>query len=420
VNAVAETYDLVIVGGGLVGASLACAIATGEHGAGLRIALIEPGPAPALATGGRFDPRVVALTRHSQLFLDSLGVWSAIQQQRICPYRRMFVWDGEGTASIEFDSRTFREDNLGHIVENSVVLSALLDRMASQAGVSLLRGRKVERIETAEQLPVTREDKATGNRRQRSALVLDNGAIIQTPLVLAADGGNSKIRQLLAMPIREWDYGQDAIVTTVRSEQPHDFTAWQRFMHTGPLAFLPLCTATGDTHSSSIVWSVERERASELMAMDDAQFAGALASAFEYKLGGITQIARRFSFPLRQRHALDYVRPGFALVGDAAHTIHPLAGQGVNLGLSDAQALAGEIQRALQRQMPLSDYSILRRYARERKGANLGMIVLMEAFKRLFGSPSPSLRVLRNLGIRQVDSLPALKNLLARHAMGLD
>lgn len=409
-----EVYDIAVVGAGLVGASLACAIARSEGCEDLRIALVEPGSPPVPFHGDHFDPRVVALTRQSQSFLDTLGAWPLIQAGRLCPYTRMFVWDGNGTGSIAFDGRDFGEANLGHIVENSLALKAILKRLEHLPNVHLLRGRKVQQVlETAgEESPAAH------------SLLLEDGNLLRASLVLAADGGNSRMRELLAMETREWDYGQDAIVTTVRSEKSHDFTAWQIFLASGPLAFLPLCQAgeaeQGEAHFSSIVWSAERKRAEELMAMDDPAFARALESAFEHKLGKIESVAPRFSFPLRQRHAVDYVRPGFALVGDAAHTIHPLAGQGVNLGLLDARALAGEIQRAVQRRVPLSDYSILRRYQRHRKGENLAMMALMEGFKRLFGSENPGLHLLRNMGMRQVDNVPQLKNLLARHAMGID
>lgn len=409
----AENYfDIVIVGAGLVGASLACAIAGSEACGGLHIAVVEPGSPPIAYGGDDFDPRVVALTRRSQDFLDSLGVWPAIERQRLCPYTRMYVWDGEGTAAIEFNSRELRQNNLGHIVENSVVLSALLNRLSSLPQVTVMRGREVGAI----------HEGALDSGQPRTHLLLDNGERVATSLVLAADGANSRIRQLLAMETREWDYGQDAIVATVRTEQSHDFTAWQRFTRHGPLAFLPLRGVeerNGDGgHFCSIVWSVDRPVSPKLMTLNDEQFARALGSAFEYKLGKVIQVSRRFSFPLRQRYAPSYVRPGFALAGDAAHTIHPLAGQGVNLGLSDGQALAAEIQRATQRGVPLYDYSILRRYSRGRKGANLAMMAVMEGFKRLFGTQSPGLHLLRNLGMRQVNSLPGLKNLLAREAMG--
>jgi 2-octaprenylphenol hydroxylase len=402
-------YDLLIVGASLVGASLACAIASDPSCTELRIGVVEPEEPPRHYSGEEFDPRVVALTRQSQRFLESLGIWSAIAAQRLCPYTRMFVWDGEGTASIEFNSKDLREDDLGHIVESSVVLSALLERLVTYPNVEILRGRKIEQVYNG----------FVAGGTQRATLVLDDDENIETTLVLAADGGNSKIRELLAMKTREWDYGQDAIVTTVRTEKPHSLTAWQRFTHTGPLAFLPLATVEGDLHYSSIVWSIDRDLTPELLALDDEGFARRLGAAFEHKLGEISRVDRRFNFPLRQRHALDYIQPGFALIGDAAHTIHPLAGQGVNLGLADAQALAAEIARAMRRRVPLADYSILQRYARSRKGSNLGMMALMEGFKRLFGSRRPELQVIRNLSMRQVDGLGGLKRILARQAMGL-
>lgn len=394
--------DIVIVGAGLVGASMACALLSQPSCGHLQLALIDPGPEPKVFSGKDFDPRVVALSHQTQRLLEQWGIWAAIAADRVCPYQSMFVWDGEGTASIRFDSHELGEDSLGHIVENSVALRALLAVLKAHPQVQILRGRHVEQVEAGEQ----------------QKLILDNGDVMHAPLVLAADGGNSRIRQLLAMPSREWEYGQDAIVTTVRTQQPHESTAWQRFISTGPLAFLPL-RMEDDHHYCSIVWSLDKARVPAIMAMDDVQFADALGQAFEYRLGEIEQVADRFSFPLRQRHAVDYVQPGFALVGDAAHTIHPLAGQGVNMGFADIKALADEVERAVRRRLPLNDFSILRRYQRARKAENLSMMALMEGFKRLFGSRVPALHVLRNMGMRQVDSLPAVKQMLARRAMGL-
>ena len=224
------------------------------------------------------------------------------------------------------------------------------------------------------------------------------------------------------METREWNYGHDAIVTTVRTEQPHQYTAWQRFLPTGPLAFLPLQTGGDDSksaHYSSIVWSVKSELTSELMALDDAQFAQQLAAAFEQRLGEVEQVAQRFSFPLRQRHAVNYVQPGIALLGDAAHTIHPLAGQGVNLGFLDVCAMRDEILRACRRQLPLNDVSILKRYQRARKSHNLSMMGVMEGFKRLFGANHLPTRWMRNEGMRTLNNLPMLKNAVVKQAMGL-
>lgn len=394
--------DIAIVGAGLAGAGMACALVAQPACRSLRIALIDPGPEPRHFQGQNFDPRVVALNRQSQELLTEWGVWRTMEEDRLCPYKEMFAWDGEGTAFIHFLSEQLGEPNLGHIVENTVALRALLKSLNEHPQVEVIRGRHVEQLEAGEE----------------QSLVLDNGDVITASLVLAADGGNSRIRQLLAMPSREWDYGHHAIVSTVRCEQSHGFTAWQRFMHTGPLAFLPLCLE-GDSHYCSIVWSMDEEKVPELMALDEKDFATALGRAFEHRLGNIESVAQRFSFPLRQRHAGEYVRPGFALLGDAAHTIHPLAGQGVNMGFADVKAMASEIERAVQRGLPLNDFSILRRYQRARKAENLSMMLLMEGFKRLFGSRTPALHVLRNMGMRQINSLPALKRMLARNAMGL-
>ena len=257
---------------------------------------------------------------------------------------------------------------------------------------------------------------------EQVTVYLDDERQLVAPLLVGADGAHSKVRQLAAFETREWNYDHNAIVTTVRTEKSHAYTAWQRFLKTGPLAFLPLhCESNGamDSHYSSIVWSVETDVAKQLMALDDQAFCNRLGKDFEYQLGNVVHAAKRYSFPLRQRHATDYVQPHIALIGDAAHTIHPLAGQGVNLGLLDVVALTQEIVRAKNRQLPLSEFATLRRYQRARAGNNLGMMMAMEGFKRLFGARDLTLRWLRNVGLNQVNNLPALKNLMIKQAMGL-
>lgn len=394
-------YDLVIAGAGLVGASLAVSVAKAcPH---LNIALIEAGADLAAVNLDSFDPRVVALTHRSQNFLQSIGAWADIEQQRYCPYRDMKVWDGEGNGSIHFDSREQRSDHLGCIVENSVALAALQTQLLALDNIDLLQSVRVESF--------VRLDNNTLD------IALSNQARVITPLLIAADGANSSIRQQAGFAMREWDYGHKAIVTTVQCEQPHQYTAWQRFMKTGPLAFLPLRNNNNDDHHCSIVWSCEDHLAADLMALDDREFCRRLGAAFEYRLGNIESVDKRYAIALRQRHAKHYSQANVALVGDAAHTIHPLAGQGVNLGLQDVMALSDEISRAVKRNIPLSDASVLRRYQRRRLSDNLMMMAAMEAFKRLFGSRNLVVHWLRNEGVRQVDSLTLLKKLIVKHVL---
>lgn len=395
-------YDLIIVGAGLVGASLACAIAQQDNAQLLRIALVEAGSEAQEFSGENFDPRVVALTQASQNLLAKIGVWDDIVQARACAYRDMHVWDGEGTAAIHFNCAEVRANHLGHIVENSVILTALRKKIAQHDNISLIQPARV----------------MTLNNGSGVEVVLDNGETIFTTLLIAADGAHSKVRELAEFATREWDYGHKAIITTVQTELPNQATAWQRFMRTGPLAFLPLATVN-EKHFCSIVWSAETALADELMQLSDAEFCIRLGSSFEHKLGNILHSAERYAIPLRQRHAKTYIQPHIVLVGDAAHNIHPLAGQGVNLGLLDVFVLAQEIERALVRKIPLNDFSILRRYQRQRLAGNLIMMSAMEAFKRLFGSNSLMLTWLRNSGMRQLDSITELKKIIVKAAMGL-
>lgn len=401
-NNPSQHYDLAIVGAGLVGASLACAVAQQENARSLRIALIEASVDHQHFDGEHFDPRVVALTQASQALLTNIGVWDDIIQTRACAYRDMHVWDGEGTAAIHFNCAEVRANQLGHIVENSVILNALRKKIAQHTQITQIQPARITQLINGSGVEI----------------FLDNGEAITATLLIAADGAHSKVRELAAFETREWDYGHKAIITTVQTELPNQATAWQRFMRTGPLAFLPL-SIVNEKHFCSIVWSAENELADELMQLGDAEFCTRLSIAFEHKLGKILHSAERYVIPLRQRHAKTYIQPHIVLVGDAAHNIHPLAGQGVNLGLLDVAVLAQEIERALVRKIPLNDFSILRRYQRQRLTGNLIMMSAMEAFKRLFGSHSLMLTWLRNSGMRQLNSLTELKKIIVKAAMGL-
>lgn len=400
-----QHFDVVIVGAGLAGTALAAALGGGS----LRVALVEIQPLSLDWPAGDdsvdgFDTRVSALTASSQAWLEQLGAWQSVAARRLSPYRQMHVWDGEGTGAIHFDAAEVNRPALGYIVENRLLQTALLHCVSQQRNVQVL---SPARIESFARIPsgivITLED-----RRQ-----------LQAPLLVAADGANSRVRDWAGFDVREWDYGHNAIVATVATEQAHRATAWQVFRREGPLALLPLRTADGGQRLSSIVWSTVPEEAANLMQLDDAAFMKALGTAFQHRLGGITATGRRQSFPLRARHARSYTQPNIALIGDAAHTIHPLAGQGINLGLLDAQALAEELLRAQRRGLASDDASVLSRYQRRRKGDNLLMLSLMEGFKRLFGSTDLHLRWLRNAGLNRVDRLAPVKRLLIRQAAGL-
>ncbi len=399
-----EGVDVLIAGGGLVGAALA--VALGQHPVTrvLRIAVVEAKPFSAELHGEPFDPRVVALAEAARLQLATAGIWTDALARRACPYRRMVVRDGAGTGRIAFDSAEVRRPDLGHIVENSALLEPLHRAIGELAGTRFIYGSIVD---------VERRGGA-GDLLVRLA----DGAVLTAPLVVAADGANSLVRERCGFALRSWDYGHSAIVATARGDRSHDFTARQWFTDHGPLAFLPLRTAAGDSRHVSIVWSQEHDEAARLMALDGDAFGRELGLAAEYSLGAIESVSRRFVFPLRQRHAVDYVQPGVVLVGDAAHAIHPLAGQGVNLGFADVAVLVEELGRAMERGLAFNHPSALERYQRRRKPANLAMMAAMEGFKRLFDPAPPWVRVLRNDGMNLLDRLAPVKNRLIRQAMG--
>ena len=401
-NEIRNRFDVLVVGGGLVGATFAALLAAQPRGAALRIGIVERAPFDPATLTEPFDPRVVALTEASRQTLLRAGVWTEQVATRACAYGHMEVRDSEGTGLIEFDCRDVHQPNLGHIVENAALVVSAQQQLAGLANVEVIYSS------------VTRLQRGGAG----AALTLADGRCVEAPLLVAADGGNSFVRQQCGFRVRSWDYGHSAIIATVKTSQSNPATAFQWFTEHGPLAFLPLCDASGDRHYSSIVWSQQHAVAEELMALGDEAFLERLGRASEHRLGAVEAVGRRYCIPLQQRHAVDYVQPGVVLVGDAAHTIHPLAGQGVNLGFADVAALVEEIERGLHRGLPLSEPSVLKRYQRRRKPDNLAMMVAMEGFKRFFAEDNPALRILRNRGMSGLNELGPLKNQLVRRAMG--
>ncbi|MBW4934546.1 FAD-dependent monooxygenase [Marinobacter sp. F4206] len=401
-----RTFDILVVGGGMIGSALALGLSRQGWRVGLvegsdRASLVER-PCPAEDVDG-FEPRVSAISVASQQLLENLGIWRAVVKDRHCPYQNMNVWDGEGTGRIHFEAAELQARALGTIVENRTIVRALFGALDA-SDVALIDGVKV-----------------TGwwQDGDQRGVELADGHRLGAQLVVAADGANSRLRQWVGLPTREWDYDQQAIVCTVKTAQSHRFTAWQRFSPTGPLAFLPLLSESGDEHFCSIVWSQDTDEARRLMALDDVQFVAELEASIERQMGAVESVSRRFAFPLRQRHAKDYVAPGFALVGDAAHTIHPLAGQGANLGYGDVRALQDELSRAHSAGLSPAEPLVLARYQRRRKAENLAMMAAMEGFKQLFARDELPLRWLRNTGMRWLDGLGPIKHRLAAEAMGL-
>lgn len=391
-------YDLLVVGGGMVGAALALACSA----QGLKIAVVESWEPSRDWPIGEIDLRVSALSRASQRILNRLGrgptAWERIQGLGVSPYRVMRVWDAVGGASIHFDSADLGEPDLGHIVENRVTQLALWEQLEAAPDIQLLCPARALRLSLTP---------------ERAQLDLDDGRRLVARLLVGADGRDSWVRAQAGITTSGWDYDQQAIVANVQTTRPHGETAWQRFLPTGPLAFLPLADG-----GCSIVWSVVEARARQLMALEDAAFLADLEAACERHLGPLVAVGRRESFPLRLQHADQYVLPRLVLVGDAAHAIHPLAGQGVNLGFLDAAQLADNIAEALVKGRDIGGLWTLRRYERARRGGNMAMLGAMEVFKRLFGNRNPLLVATRNLGLAVTDRLPGLKQLFIEQALG--
>lgn len=398
-----EHFDIIVVGGGMIGAAFTALLANDKKTSSLKILLIDGGSANDEMLLGDFDPRVVALSQTSRALLTKVGAWAHLSCARVCGYRRMHVWDADGTRSIHFDAADLQADALGHICENRLLVSSLNRVLAEYPSVAQRRGSQVEHI-----------DLADGFTR----LVLDNGDVLTATLVVAADGAESSLREQVGLATREWDYDQRAIVTTVRTERSHDFCAWQRFSSDGPLAFLPLTRDGTDAQHCSIVWSLDSEKADAMMALDETDFCSRLAQTLEYRLGKVLHCDQRYAISLRQRHAKNYFKEGIVFVGDAAHTIHPLAGQGANLGFYDIEALFDELVRACDRGVPLSELATLRRYERRRQVHNLTAMAAMETFKRGFGSDNIAIRYLRNEALHFVDKQYLLKKLFSQAAGG--
>ena len=381
-------FDVVVVGGGIVGLSAAIAHSL----RGFSVALIDAGSLSVDTSV--LDPRVYAINQASLDLLQVLGVWKYLDASRLSPYHHMHIWDAKNGAHIDFDARYVGEDRLGTIIEESVIKQGLLQCLDAHH-IKTFAGCKVTAVEeAADYINIHSEDKSW-----------------QSKLLIVADGAASTVRQLMDIGITTTPYHQDALVTTIRTEMPHHHTAYQVFTSGGPLAFLPL----PDPHQCSIVWSTSSAHVQSLMELSDDQFAQQLTQAFAEKLGHCEVIGKRYSFPLHMRHTKRYSGARWLLMGDAAHTIHPLAGLGLNVGLADLDTWLRMIDA---NHLRLDSKKTLAAYQRQRKHAVWQMIVLMGGLKTIFVNPLPPISFLRGLGLNTCNHLLPLKRWFIEQAAG--
>lgn len=381
----------------MVGLAVAC----GLQGSGLRVAVLEQREPQPLAADAAPALRVSAINAASEKLLTRLGVWSDIVARRASCYHGMEVWDKDSFGRIEFDDQSMGYSHLGHIVENAVIHYALWQKAQQSSDIALMAPAELQQVAWGE---------------NEVFLTLKDGAMLTARLVIGADGANSWLRNKADIPLTFWDYRHHALVATIRTDEAHGAVARQVFHGEGILAFLPL----SDPHLCSIVWSLSPAEAERMQQASAETFNQALNIAFDNRLGLCSVESERQVYPLTGRYARQFASHRLALVGDAAHTIHPLAGQGVNLGFMDAAELVDELKRLHRQGKDIGQYLYLRRYERSRKHSAAMMLAGMQGFRELFAGSHPAKKLLRDMGLKLADSLPGVKPQLLRQAMGLN
>lgn len=384
--------DVAILGGGIVGLTLANLLSQNPQ---LSIALIEPTKPQLDWDQNQYDLRCSAITPAAQNIFELLSVWRDITLHRVGSYNKMLVWDQELHNKIEFDAQSIKATHLGHIIENRVIAKVLYEKLLQANNVVIMHAAATDLQQNVD-----------------SNIISVDSKQIECQLVVGADGSNSWLRKKANIANYGWDYQHVALVAVIETQHGHNNVAMQRFTADGPLAFLPLDRA----NLCSIVWSGPPAKIQELVQCDPQDFCVQLAQAFCYQLGTLKLVSGRASFPLRMLHAMNYVLPRLALVGDAAHVIHPLAGQGLNLGILDAVQLNHVLQQAWQCGKDIGDLKVLRKYERARKAHNIPMIALMEGFKRGFAAQGSLLTRMRAQALHLADNLDFAKNAMIRLA----
>lgn len=393
-QAVETVWDLVVVGGGMVGAAMA--LGMGQQG--FKVLLLERDAVDTEWDSQQpYQTRVSALTRASENILRNLGAWQGIERRRYHPFVAMHVWDEITSGEVHFSAADMGEPNLGYTVENSVVQAALWEQITDCEQVKVLLDVKLE---------------ALAFESEQACLYLEGYGKIQTQLLVGADGAQSQIRQMAHIGLDTHEYEQCAVVGCVKTELNHQDTCWQRYLKDGPFAYLAM-----GNNVSSIAWYLPVEKMQWALSLPDKEFADRIAEASDWKLGRVIEVAERAAFPLIRRHAQHYVKPNLALIGDAAHTIHPQAGQGVNLGLLDAAALIEVLVEARRENKALGQFSVLRRYERWRRGDNAIVQRSMEGFDWLFRQDASLKGVFRQGILPLANQLTPVKNWLMGQAL---
>lgn len=400
-----KSFDCIVVGGGMVGAASALALAE----LGLTVAVIEQTEPQNFTKEQALDLRVSAISLASQHLLEQLGAWSQVLKWRACPYKRLGVWEDE-YAYTEFNANDIEQEHLGHIVENRLIQLSLWQQLKQQRNIELFCPEKIISLSQDEDI---------------ATVIMENNTV-SAKLVIAADGANSQVRQLVNIGVTSWDYQQSAMLINVKTELPQQDITWQQYLPTGPVAFLPLSKPSLVAENvsvkeeqfgyGSLVWYQQRDEIKRLSALSNQQLQHEVSKVFPKRLGSI-EVLNKGSFPLTRRHANTYQKGRVLLVGDAAHTINPMAGQGVNLGFKDVKALQEVIAVAIGNGECWHNAQVLARYETMRRKDNLLMQSTMDVLYHAFSHPSALVKTLRNVSLLAVSKAPFLSNVVKNKAL---
>lgn len=399
-------FDLIIIGGGLVGASLACALSQAESS--LRIAIVEAFPFKSDDTEYQpaFDARSVALSYTSKQVFEGIGLWSSINKLGVAAIKKIHISDRGHAGITRLSAEDENIDALGYVVETRVIGKALFDTLKKQKNITLIAPAKLKDFDL------------TTEKASARIEIDGKDKVLTAKLLVAADGDDSVVRRLSGVRIRGREYDQAAVIANIATDQPHNNRAFERFTDSGPLALLPMAATQDEKNRYSLVWTINRSEQEEMMSWDDKTFLLKLKERFGERAGQFLQVSQRHVYPLSLMRAREHVRERLAIIGNAAHTLHPVAGQGFNLGLRDVAALSQVIIDTLYENKDIGELSNLKIYADWRRRDHIQTAMATDGLVRLFSNNFLPLAALRNLGLLVVDLVPPLKKVFARHAMG--